>query len=257
MKLEPQIDQYGKYADFTIEGVTQRFRLIPPGTFMMGSPSDEIDRYHDEILHEVILTTEFCLAETACPQELWQAVMGSNPSRFKGTKRPVENVNWDECQEFIRRLNQKEGTGKYRLPTEAEWEYACRANTTTPFNTGDNLTTDQANYDGNYPYKDYLNGKYIGQTTPVGSYPPNAWGLYDMHGNVCEWCSDWYDEKYYNECKEKGIVENPQGPEIGSRRVLRGGGRFSTARFCRSAYRSAASPGSRRSSVGFRLVFVP
>jgi len=149
--------------------------------------------------------------------------------------------------------------GKYRftLPTEAQWEYACSAGTTTPFNTGENLTTEQANYDSNYPYRNNPKGKYLEKTTPVGSYPPNEWGLYDMHGNVWEWCMDWYDEKYYDECEKKGIVENPAGPETGSRRVLRGGGWNNGVQNCRSANRYSSGPVNHFNSFGFRLVFVP
>jgi sulfatase modifying factor 1 len=152
---------------------------------------------------------------------------------------------------------QHQQTGAMRLPTEAEWEYACRAGTTTPFNTGNNLTTEEANYDGNFPYKEYPKGKYLKVTTAVGSYPPNTWGLYDMHGNVWEWCLDWFDEEYYDKCKEQGIIENPGGPETGSDRVLRGGSWSDYAQYCRSAYRSYDFPGVRTSLIGFRLVFVP
>ena len=121
----------------------------------------------------------------------------------------------------------------------------------------ENLTTVQANYNGNYPYKDNRKGKYIGKTIPVGSYQPNAWGLYDMHGNVWEWCRDWYGEKYYDECKKQGTVENPVGPQTGSSRVVRGGGWYNYAQNCRSAYRSSGSPSRRLNFIGFRLVFVP
>jgi formylglycine-generating enzyme required for sulfatase activity len=183
----------------------------------------------------------------------WDKVNGASwrkPGFTQSDDHPVVAVSWNDAIEFCKWAN-------CRLPTEAEWEYACRAGTTTPFHTGDNLTTDQANYDGNYPYKNYPKGKYIGKTTQVGSYPPNAWGLYDMHGNVWEWCSDWYGEKYYDECKKKGIVENPMGPETGSRRVLRGGSWDITASNCRSAYRPGGYPDSRIDRCGFRLVFVP
>jgi len=139
----------------------------------------------------------------------------------------------------------------YRLPTEAEWEYACRAGTITPFSTGGNLTTEQANYDGNDPYNNNRKGQYREKTVAVDSFNPNAWGLYNMHGNVYEWCSDWYGGY------ESGLAENPAGPTTGSSRVLRGGGWDSYARDCRSAYRNYDTPDYRSYDVGFRLVFVP
>ena len=145
----------------------------------------------------------------------------------------------------------------YRLPTEAEREYACRAGTTTSFNTGNNLTTDQANYEGNYPYNGNPKGVYRLNTVPVNSFSPNAWGLYTMHGNVAEWCSDWFGGRYYDECKESGTVSNPAGPATGSLRVLRGGSWYYDAVRCRSAYRYCYTPDSRNRNVGFRLVFVP
>ncbi len=187
---------------------------------------------------------------------------------------PVVTVSWLGAAAFCNFMSERKGKGYkpcynledgscdslakgFRLPTEAEWEYACRAGTTTPFHTGNNLTTDQANYNGNYPYRDNPEGVYLEGTTPVGSYPPNAWGLYDMHGNVWEWCHDWYGSEYYETCKQQGVKENPRGPDTGSYRVLRGGGWRSGAQNCRSAFRNLASPGYRTGNVGFRLVFVP
>ncbi|QTA82859.1 Sulfatase-modifying factor enzyme domain-containing protein [Desulfonema limicola] len=174
--------------------IKMKFVYIRPGEFMMGSPKDEPERSDDEVLHKVILTKGFYMQTTPVTQAQWKAVMGSNPSRFKdgGDNCPVENVSWDDAQDFIKALNKTAGKQKYRLPTEAEWEYACRAGTKTPFYTGRCLGTDQANYDGNNPLKGCPKGIYRKKTTPVGSFPSNPWGLYDMHGNVWEWCQDWY-----------------------------------------------------------------
>ncbi len=177
------------------------FVKVKGGTFQMGDETGDLDKRSSPV-HPVTIS-DFYLAKTPVTQKQWREIMGDNPSRFKDCEDcPVENVSWNEAQSFIAKLNTKTGM-KIRLPTEAEWEYACRAGTTTPFNTGENLTTDQANYDGNYPYKNFPKGRYLKKTTPVGSYPANAWGLYDMHGNVYEWCHDWFDEKYYAECKKR------------------------------------------------------
>src|SRR5262249_11255020 len=154
----------------------------------------------------------------ACPvtQAQWQAVMGYNLSRFKGENRPVDGVSWEDCQEFCMKLSKLEGK-VYRLPTEAEWEFACRAGTTTPFATGPTISTDHANFDGTYIYEGGKKGVYRKATTPVGSFPPNAWGLCDMHGNVWEWCSDLYGPY------PDGDITDPIGPATGEDRVLRGG----------------------------------
>ncbi|MEA2013891.1 MAG: formylglycine-generating enzyme family protein, partial [Thermodesulfobacteriota bacterium] len=174
---------------------------------------------------------------TEVTQGQWRKIMGNNPSRFKGDNRPVEKVSWNDCQKFIRKLNRKEGTSKYRLPTEAEWEYACRAGTMTPFYTGDCISTDQANYDGNYPMPGCSKGRDREKTVDVASFSPNKWGLYDMHGNVWEWCEDRYG--YY----PSGHVTDPEGPSGGSHRVYRGGGWSYGDRYCRSAFRNGGRPG--------------
>ncbi len=170
------------------------FVLIPPGTFMMGSPSDEPGRVDNETQHQVTLSRSYYLQTTEVTQGQWKAVMGNNPSYFKncGEDCPVEQVSWFDTQDFIRKLNQKENTSKYRLPSEAEWEYAARAGKTSPFHTGNCITTDQANYDGNYPLTGCSKGEYRQKKVRVKSFNPNAFGLYDMHGNVYEWCQDWY-----------------------------------------------------------------
>ncbi len=186
---------------------------------------------------------------TQVTQKQWMAIMGSNPSHFKHDENcPVEQVSYDNIQDFIKKLNLKEGADKYRLPTEAEWEYACRAGTTTPFYFGKCLSANQANYDGNYPLEDCPKGQYREKTVPVGSFAPNAWGLYDMHGNVWEWCQDWYGNYTAD------AVPDPTGPSSGSNRVLRGGGWYGDAWICRTAYRGSSSPGYGRNFCGFRLV---
>ncbi len=187
-----------------------------------------------------------------------------------GKKRPltpVVGICWFEALAYCLWWNEKYGklwAEKHncddvlvRLPTEAEWEYACRAGTKTPFNTGENLTTDQANYHGNYPYKDFPKGTYLAKTTTVGSYPPNDWKLFDMHGNVWEWCLDWYDGNFYEKCQKAEPVVNPINAVQGSGRVLRGGGWDDCALICRSAFRNGNYPDDRLSIIGFRLVFVP
>ena len=223
--------------DFT-NNIGMKFVLIPAGTFMMGSPSNEPERYSDERQHEVTLTKGFYMGVTEVTQRQWKAVMGNNPSNFKGDNRPVEQVSWNDIHKFIKRLNKKDGTNKYRLPTEAEWEYACRAGTTTPFYTGNCLSTDQANYNGNYPMPGCSKGMYRRKTIDVASFSPNAWGLYDMHGNVWEWCDD----------------RKPEGAFSGATCVLRGGSWISFARGLRSASRWLNNPDGRDYFTGFRVV---
>ena len=211
-------EEYGLWMALTLGDVRQVFRWIAPGRFLMGSPADEPERSADEVQHEVTLSCGFWLADTACTQAFWQAVTGSNPSRFKGEPRnPVEQVSWDDAQAYIGELKRRLPGLPARLPTEAEWEYACRAGTTTPFSFGDQITPDRVNYDGNYPYAGGEKDLYRGKTVPVASLPANAWGLYEMHGNVFEWCADWYED--YS--AEPQI--DPTGPQTGDLRVLRGG----------------------------------
>ena len=260
--------------DFTGMDMAQQFYyemsfvLIKGGTFQMGSPNREVDRRVNETQHQVKLS-DFYMAKYPVTIAQFEAFVRSSDYKTddkwrcdvkgkeqKDKNHPVIYVSWNDANAYCQWLSEKLN-GTFRLPTEAEWEYACRTGTTTPFNTGENLTADQANYNGNYPYNNHPKGKFLQKTSPVGSYLPNAWKLYDMHGNVWEWCLDWYGENYYNECKKKGIVENPTGPPKGSNRVLRGGGWSGYAQGCRSAYRSSDRPGNRYDSVGFRLVFVP
>jgi formylglycine-generating enzyme required for sulfatase activity len=240
-------DRFGLFAEFRVQGVSQRLRWINPGKFSMGSSEEEAERVSNEIQHQVTLTQGYWLAETACTQELWEAVMDKNPSGFKGPEHPVEQVGWDDVLRFIERLNAQVVGLDLRLPTEAEWEYACRAGTQTPFWFGDNITTDQVNYYGDYPYAGGKKSEYRQQTVEVKALPCNSWGLYQMHGNVWEWCSDWYGE--YPE----GPVTDPVGPESGERRVLRGGSWYSNGWIARSARRIDYSPDFRLHNVGFRL----
>ncbi|MDR2597120.1 MAG: formylglycine-generating enzyme family protein [Treponema sp.] len=270
----------------TSEKTTPQQTKIPPnfvriegGTFIMGSPSNEPEREINELQHTVTVSG-FYMGKYQVTQAEYEAVMGTNPSGFKGANLPVEQVSWYDAVEYCNKLSQKEGltpaytidksrsdsnnknpddnlrwlvtwnqtANGYRLPTEAEWEYACRAGTTTPFNTGNNITTSNANYDGNYPYNKNSKGTYRAKTTPVGSFAPNPWGLYDMHGNGWEWCWDWYGNY------SSGSQTDPKGAVTGSDRVGRGGGYNSDGKNLRSAYRSNSYPYIRSIFIGFRLV---
>lgn len=214
----------------------------------MGSPESEAERGSNEVQHPVTLTQGFWLTDTACTQALWQAVMNDNPSHFTGDPGlPVESVSWLDVQQFIERLNALFPDLQAKLPSEAQWEYACRAGTQTPFSFGGNVTPNQVNYHGNYPYADGGEGLYRGGTAPVKSLPPNPWGVYEMHGNVWEWCADWYGD-YLHEA-----VIDPVGPDQGGLRVVRGGAWASDARHTRSAYRDEYWPDRRSSGLGFRL----
>ena len=259
-------EKAGDLRALEINGVSYRFRWCPAGSFMMGSPKEEDNRFDDEVQHEVVLTRGFWMLETQVTQAMWRSVMGYNPSDFSNTgggkskvsglntdNFPVENVSWDDCQEFINKLNaiaELKGL-EFRLPTEAQWEYACRAGTTTPFFWGSSLNGDKANCFGYFPYGTDVKGEYLGRTSPVGSYSANPWGFFDMHGNVYEWCADWYDDY------PTGTVTDPLGPAVGSYRVLRGGSWYFFAQGCRSAYRGCNVVGYRYSSLGFRLSLVP
>ena len=236
-----------------VNSIDMKFMHIPAGSFTMGSPPDDPSRASDERQHKVTISKPFYLQTTEVTQGQWVRVMGNNPSYFNncGNDCPVERVSWIDAQEFIRRLNQMEGTDKYRPPTEAEWEYACRAGTTTPFYTGNCVSTDQANYEGNHPMPGCPEGKYRQTVLRVGSFEPNAWGLYDMHGNVWEWCQDWYGEY------SRGHVIDPTGPSSGETRVLRGGSWNLFARDLRSANRNGGDQDSRGNVAGFRVAREP
>ncbi len=242
----------GHPVDFT-NSIGMKFKLIPAGSFMMGSPEDETARSGDEgPLHRVRITKPFYLGLYEVTQEQYERIIGENSSAFKGSTKPVERVSWNDAVEFCKRLSSKEGR-TYRLPTEAQWEHACRAGTRTAFNFGSVLNGKQANCDGNYPYGSETKEPHLKQTTSVGSYTANAWSLHDMHGNVWEWCADWYDGK----CYMNSPKDDPTGPKSGSYRVIRGGGWGYDAWSCRSAFRDRVTPGYRGSNLGFRISLVP
>jgi formylglycine-generating enzyme required for sulfatase activity len=230
-----------------VNAVGMRFVWVAPGSFLMGSPPEERQRGADEAQHGVTLSRGFYLAVHPVTQGQWRAVLGRNPSRFAGDDRPVENVSWDDCREFWARLGKGDGRA-YRFPTEAEWEYACRAGTAGPFHFGGKITPEQANYDTRDVYGGPA-GAFRAETTPVGGFPANAWGLYDLHGNVYEWCADWYGDY------PGGRATDPTGPQRGEARLLRGGSWFSAPWYCRSAYRYWAEPGFRDARVGCRACF--
>ena len=228
---------------------------IPPGTFTMGSPSDEVDRYPNEGPQtQVYLSRGFFMGNAAVTQAEYQEVVGSNPSSFQGNvTRPVETVSWNDAVYYCERLTSRERmAGRlpvgwvYRLPTEAEWEYACRAGTTTRFSHGVDLGYALL---GNYAW---FVSNSLNTTHPVRTRAPNAWGLYDMHGNVRGWCADWWSDQLPG-----GSVTDPKGPITGWSRVLRGGSWDLGGRFCRSAYRIGYDSNGRDHRVGFRVVLAP
>jgi len=229
--------------------VGMKLSLIPPGQFVMGSPPGEEWHRDDEIRHSVKLTNAFYMGAAEVTQGQWKALMGENPSFFTGDALPVDTITWQQAVEFCRKLSEKEGA-LYRLPTEAEWEYVCRAGTTTPFHTGNTISTDRANYDGNYTYGDGKKGVFRETTTRAGSLAPNSWGLHDMHGNVWEWCADWYAGYPGAE------VSDPTGAADGKARVVRGGCWINFPAVCRSANRGKTVPVSWNFHFGFRVVRV-
>jgi sulfatase modifying factor 1 len=229
-------DAAGHWADVVVGGPTQRMRWIAPGTFLMGSPVAEGGRSSDESQHQVTLSTGYWLADSACTQGMWQAVMGYNPSNFTGDDlHPVEQITWDDTQKFLTKVNAKQPHAGFCLPTEAQWEYACRAGSLGTF-AGPAL-------DG----MGWFNGNSGDQTHPVKQKAANAWGLFDMHGNVQEWCSDRYGEYPTTE------VTDPVGAESGMSRIFRGGNWCSDSWRCRSAYRGEGATNSFGDYLGFRL----
>lgn len=240
-------DEFGLWMAFTYKGVRQAFRWCEPGTFWMGSPENEPERYDNERQHQVTLTKGFWIADTPVTQALWQVIMGDNPSRFKGDENPVEFVSWDDAQAFIGKMNGLKAKLKLCLPTEAQWEYACRAGTATPFSCGEQIDSRYVNFDGKHPYNNGSVSEYRQQTVAVKKLPCNDWGLHQMHGNVWEWCQDWYGEY------PAQPVTNPQGMESGVARVLRGGSWILFGGDCRSANRLHFDPSDRINYTGFRL----
>ena len=232
------------------KGVKLEMIAIPGGTFLMGSPENEAERDDDEGPQHQVTVPSFFMGKYPLTQAQYQAILGSNPSYFKGNNRPVETVSWDDAVLFCQKLSQRTGKS-YRLPSEAEWEYACRAGTKTPFSFGDNITPDLVNYNGNYPYKSAPKGKYREQTTDVETFTPNSFGLYDMHGNVWEWCEDDWHENYINAPTDGSAWNSRSGNNT---KTLRGGSWDPDAGYCRAAYRYGDSRDSRGSACGFRVV---
>lgn len=240
------------------------YLLVNGSEFTMGSPAEERWRENDETQHQVTVGNYY-IAKYEVSQTDYQALMGNNPSSFSGERLPVEGVNWYDAVRYCNALSSQEGlepaysingteviwnrdANGYRLPTEAEWEYACRAGTTTPFSTGGNITVDQANWYSSYPYiEGEGGGAYRRQTVAVDEFEPNPWGIYNMHGNVSEWCWDYYGE-YGTQAQD-----NPSGPQSGRNRVMRGGGWYDYAKHVRSAYRSAMPADYTDYKIGFRV----
>ena len=230
--------------------IGQTFQLIPSGTFTMGCPSSELGRTEFERSHRVTISKSFYMQTTEVTVDQWKSVMGDNPSEMSECGRgdcPVEMVSWEDAQEFIRRLNAKEGTDLYRLPTEAEWEYAARAGSTKAFSNGE-ITELECWPDPNLVQMAWYCSNSHYSTHPVGQKQPNQWGLFDMHGNVRELCQDWFGEQ------PADTVKDPVGPVSGPGHVIKGGCWHSYAWTCRSSYRYWSEPGERDLFTGVRLV---
>jgi len=250
-------DPYGYWADLYLDendlenSPKQRFRWIPAGEFMMGSPEHEVERNSSENYHQVTLSHGFWLADTACSQAFWQAIMGDNPAHFTlSGQHPVERVSWHDTQDFVQRLNKKVASLNTTLPSEAQWEYACRAASTSAFNFGEAISSKQVNFNGERPYADTPKSEFRKETVEVDSLSQNAWGLYQMHGNVWEWCQDHWQAELGTKAvtDPKTITDDEEG-----RRVLRGGSWISLSMYCRSAIRYHYAADVRYNLCGFRL----
>jgi formylglycine-generating enzyme required for sulfatase activity len=251
------------YTEDLGDGVSLTLMLIPAGEFMMGAPEEEPSSRDDERPQHLVTVPQFLMGRYPVTQAQWRVVAGHeqinrklnpNCSSFKGNNRPVEQVSWEDAQEFCKRLSEK--TKKdYRLPSEAQWEYACRAGTTTPFHFGEIITTELVNYDGNRTYNGSPKGEYREQTTEVGSFPANDWGLHDMHGNVWEWCEDDYHSNY-DKAPNDGSAW-VEGDRTNTMRVRRGGSWDGNPDNCRSAIRGYLTRDYRDFNFGFRVCCVP
>lgn len=240
-------DEYGIWAEFKFKGITQRLRGILPGSFWMGSRHESPYYPSEGPQHIVTLTQGFWMFDTAVTQALWEKVMGNNPSQFINPDRPVDSTEWYECQAFLEKINKYLGL-KLSLPTEAQWEYACRAGTCTEFYFGDTISLEMVNYNGMDTYLGSFGG-WREETVVVKSFPPNAWGLYEMHGNVGEWCSD--GERNYSAKAQT----NPVGPLDDVPRMIRGGSWIDPSHRVKSACRCRGTPCyDRHPTTGFRCV---
>lgn len=227
-------------------GIVVELQYCPAGVFMMGSPESEEGRDSDERLHRVDISRPFWIGRFPVTNLQWKNVMGSAPSRFEGDMIPCVNVSWYDCNDFLARLNRETGQ-EFRLPLEAEWEYACRAGATTAYSWGNALNGDRANCNGEHPCGAIDRGENVGRPVAVGGYPANRWGLYDMHGNIREWCADWYRQDH------KSTTDSTLTRQACRYRVLRGGGWLDDAQDCRSAYRDMEEPAVRSHDIGFRI----
>jgi len=247
-------DVGGLWCQLTLSGVNQIFRWIEPGEFMMGSPENEKGRWDgQEDHHQVEIVQGFWLADTPVTQDLWQGVTKTNPSQFTGKALPVEKVSWLDTQDFFQKCRVLYPELDFRLPYEAEWEYACRAGSDTAFHFGENLSLDQVNYRGSWGFGDDPDDKRLSQTSDIKAYSANDWGLYDMHGNVWEWCQDGWQAELGKGKQVFIFDEQVVNDDVEIQRVVRGGSWGRNGGYLRSAVRSGLSPAVRGNDLGFRL----